>query len=159
DMDPLLSGLFVDRHLMYAMYDALVRVNPKTGEIIPGLAESWTVTPDGKSYTFKIRQGVKYHDGTALDADSVKWNLDRFRLDKNSRRLADWAQVSDVTVVDPATVRIDMKTPFAPFLSTLVDRSGMMVSRKVVEAAGADFTRKAFKAGTGAFILTEALKD
>jgi peptide/nickel transport system substrate-binding protein len=64
-----------------------------------------------------------------------------------------------VTVVGPASVRVDLKTPFAPFLANLVDRSGMMVSRKVVEAAGADFTRKAFKAGSGPFILTEAVKD
>jgi len=158
DMDPMLSGLFVDRHLMYAMYDALVQVNAK-GDIVGGLAEKWTIAPDGKSYTFNLRSGVKFHDGTPLDAEAVKWNLDRFRNTKESRRLADWAQVSNVTVVDPSTVRVDLKAPFAPFLATLVDRSGMMVSRKVVEAAGADFTRKAFKAGSGPFILTEAVKD
>ncbi len=158
DMDPMLSGLFVDRHLMYAMYDPLVAVNPK-GDLIPWLAEKWTVSPDGKSYTFNIRPGVKYHDGTPVDAESVKWNLDRFRNTKTSRRLADFASVDNVTIVDPTTVRVDLKTPFAPFLATLIDRSGMMVSRKVVEAAGADFTRKAFKAGSGPFILTEALKD
>jgi len=158
DMDPMLSGLFVDRHLHYAMYDSLVRVTPK-GEIIPWLAEKWTITPDGKSYTFSLRSGVKYHDGTPFDAESVKWNLDRYRLTKDSRRTGELAPVDTVTVVDPATVRVDLKTPFAPFLATLIDRSGMMVSRKVVEAAGADFTRKAFKAGTGPFILTEAVKD
>ncbi len=158
DMDPMLSGLFVDRHLMYAMYDPLVAVSPK-GDLIPGLAEKWTVAPDGKTYTFSIRQGVKYHDGTAVDAESVKWNLDRFRNTKTSRRLADFASVDDVTVVDPSTVKVTLKVPFAPFLATLIDRSGMMVSRKVVEDAGADFTRKAFKAGSGPFILTEAQKD
>src|SRR2546430_17718523 len=58
DMDPLRSGLFVDRNLMYQMYDSLVRVNPK-GDIIPWLAEKWTTSPDGKSYTFTLKQGVK----------------------------------------------------------------------------------------------------
>lgn len=158
DMDPMLSGLFVDRHLMYAMYDSLVRVTPK-GDIIPWLAEKWTVSPDGKSYTFNLKTGVKYHDGSAFDAESVKWNLDRYRLTKDSRRTGELAPVDTVTVVDPATVKVDLKTPFAPFLSQLIDRSGMMVSRKAVEAGGADFTRKAFKAGTGPFILTEAVKD
>src|SRR5216684_1868115 len=71
NMDPMLSGLFVDRHLMYAMYDSLVRVTPK-GEIIPWLAALPTVSADGKSYTFKLRTDVKYHDGTAFDAESVK---------------------------------------------------------------------------------------
>jgi peptide/nickel transport system substrate-binding protein len=61
--------------------------------------------------------------------------------------------------VDNATVRFNLKTPFAPLLATLVDRSGMMVSQRAAEAAGADFTRKAFKAGTGPFVLTEAIKD
>jgi len=158
DMDPLRSGLFVDRNLMYQMYDSLVRVNPK-GEIIPWLAEKWTVSPDGKSYTFTLKQGVKFQDGSVFDAEAVKWNLDRYRLTKDSRRLAELAPVDTVTVVDPSTVRVDLKAPFVPFLSQLVDRSGMMLSRKVVEAQGDDFTRKAFKAGTGPYILTEAVKD
>ena len=158
NMDPMLSGLFVDRHLMYAMYDSLVRVTPK-GEIIPWLSALPTVSADGKSYTFKLRTDVKYHDGTTFDADSVKWNLDRYRTTTGSSRLGELAPIATVTVVDPATVRVDLKTPFAPFLSVLVDRSGMMLSRKTVEAGGADFTRKAFKAGSGPFILTEAVKD
>jgi peptide/nickel transport system substrate-binding protein len=158
NMDPMLSGLFVDRHLMYAMYDSLVRVTPK-GEIIPWLSALPTVSADGKSYTFKLRTDVKYHDGTTFDAASVKWNLDRYRLTRESLRLGELAPVDTVTVVDPSTVRVDLKTPSAPFLSVLVDRSGMMLSQKTVEAGGADFTRKAFKAGSGPFILTEAVKD
>jgi peptide/nickel transport system substrate-binding protein len=158
NMDPMLSGLFVDRHLMYAMYDSLVRVTPK-GEIIPWLSALPTVSADGKSYTFKLRTDVKYHDGTTFDAESVKWNLDRYRLTKESLRLGELAPVDSVTVVDASTVRVDLKTPSAPFLSVLVDRSGMMLSRKTVEAGGADFTRKAFNAGSGPFILTEAVKD
>ena len=158
NMDPMLSGLFVDRHLMYAMYDSLVRVTPK-GEIIPWLSALPTVSADGKSYTFKLRTDVKYHDGTTFDAESVKWNLDRYRTTKESLRLGELAPIDSVTVVDPSTVRVDLKTPSAPFLSVLVDRSGMMLSRKTVEAGGADFTRKAFNAGSGPFILTEAVKD
>jgi peptide/nickel transport system substrate-binding protein len=158
NMDPMLSGLFVDRHLMYAMYDSLVRVTPK-GEIIPWLSALPTVSADGKSYTFKLRTDVKYHDGGTFDAESVKWNLDRYRTTKESLRLGELAPIDTVTVVDPSTVRVDLKAPSAPFLSVLVDRSGMMLSRKTVEAGGADFTRKAFKAGSGPFILTEAVKD
>ena len=158
NMDPLLSGLFVDRHLMYAMYDSLVRVTPK-GEIIPWLATKWTISPDGRSYTFNLRTDVKYQDGTPFDAASAKWNIDRYRLTKGSLRLGELAPVDSVTVVDPYTLRLDLKAASAPLLSTLVDRSGMMLSQKAVEAGGADFNRKAFKAGSGPFILTEAVKD
>jgi len=158
NMDPMLSGLFVDRHLMYAMYDSLVRVTPK-GDIIPWLATKWTVSADGKSYTFNLRTDVKYHDGTQFDAASAKWNLDRYRLTKESLRLGELAPIDTVTIVDPYTLKVDLKTPSAPFLSVLVDRSGMMLSQKTVEAGGADFTRKAFNAGSGPFILTEAVKD
>jgi peptide/nickel transport system substrate-binding protein len=158
NMDPMLSGLFVDRHLMYAMYDSLVRVTPK-GEIIPWLATKWTISSDGLTYTFNLRTDVKYHDGTPFDAASAKWNLDRYRLTKESLRLGELAPVDSVTAVDAATLKVVLKTPSAPFLSVLVDRSGMMLSQKTVEAGGADFTRKAFNAGSGPFILTEAVKD
>ena len=84
------------------MYDSLVRVTPK-GEIIPWLSALPTVSADGKSYTFKLRTDVKYHDGTAFDADSVKWNLDRYRQTKESLRLGELAPVDSVTVVDTST--------------------------------------------------------
>src|SRR5438094_7144083 len=158
NLDPMLSGLFVDRNIHYAMYDSLVRVTPK-GEIIPWLAEKWETSSDGKTVTFHLRQGVKYHDGTPFDADSVKWNIDRYIQTKGSLRTADLGSVDNVQVVDPATVKFNLKSAFAPLLGALVDRAGMMVSKKVVDAAGADFTLKPFKAGTGPFILTEAVKN
>jgi peptide/nickel transport system substrate-binding protein len=157
DMDPMRSRLFVDRNLMYQMYDSLVRIDAK-GTIIPWLAQKWTVSDDGKTYTFELRRDVKYHDGSTFDAESVKWNLDRYRTEASARR-GELTPVQNVVVVDPSTVKIELKSAFAPFLSILVDRAGMMVSKAVVEASGADFTRKAFKAGTGPFILTEAVKD
>jgi peptide/nickel transport system substrate-binding protein len=140
------------------MYDSLVRVDPK-GNIIPWLAEKWTTSADGKAVTFNLRQGVKYHDGTAFDAASVKWNIERYKTGKLSLRTGDLSLVDAVEVVDPATVKFNLKQAFSPLLGALVDRAGMMVSQKVVDAAGADFTLKPFKAGTGPFILTEAVKN
>jgi peptide/nickel transport system substrate-binding protein len=157
NLDPMLSGLFVDRNIHYAMYDSLVRVTPK-GEIIPWLAEKWTTSTDGKQVTFNLRQGVKYHDGTAFDAASVKWNIERYKTGKGSLRTGDLALVDTVDVVDANTVRFNLKQAFSPLLGALVDRAGMMVSQKVVDAMGADFTLKPFKAGTGPFILSEAVK-
>src|SRR5437660_6258887 len=158
NLDPMLSGLFVDRNIMYAMYDSLVRVTPK-GDIIPWLADKWETSSDGKTVTFTLRTDVKYHDGTAFDADSVKWNIERYKTTQGSLRTGDLSSVDTVTVVDPKTVKFNLKSAFAPLLGALVDRAGMMVSRKVVEAVGADFTLKPFKAGTGPFVLTEAVKN
>src|SRR6266550_4236488 len=157
NLDPMLSSLFVDRNIHYAMYDSLVRVTPK-GEIIPWLAEKWETSTDGKTVTFTLRTDVKFHDGTAFDADSVKWNIERYKTTANSQRTGDLSSVDTVTVVDAKTVKFNLKTAFAPLLGALVDRAGMMVSKAVVTAMGADFTLKPFKAGTGPFILTEAVK-
>jgi peptide/nickel transport system substrate-binding protein len=158
NLDPMLSGLFVDRNIHYAMYDSLVRVDP-TGKIIPWLAASWKYSDDAKSITFTLRTDVKYHDGSVFDAESVKWNIDRYIQTKGSSRTADLGSIESVSVVDASNVRFNLKAPFAPLLGALVDRAGMMVSRKVVEAMGADFSLKPFKAGTGPFILTEAVKN
>jgi peptide/nickel transport system substrate-binding protein len=158
NLDPMLSSLFVDRNIHYAIYDSLVRVDTK-GNIIPWLAEKWTTSTDGKTVTFNLRQGVKYQDGTAFDAASVKWNIERYKTGKGSARTGDLSLVDTVDVVDATTVKFNLKQAFSPLFGALVDRSGMMVSQKVADAMGADFTLKPFKAGTGPFILTEAVKN
>ncbi len=158
DFDPMASRAFVDRNAHYQIYDSLVRVDA-SGKIIPWLAETWQFGNDGRTVTFGLRKDVKYHDGSPFDAESVKWNMDRYTKTEGSNRRGELAQLDSVEVVDTSTVKFNLKNAFAPLLSLLVDRAGMMVSRKVVEAAGQDFTRKAFKAGTGPFVLTEAVKD
>ncbi len=158
NFDPLLSRAFVDRNVHYQIYDSLVRIDA-SGKIIPWLAEKWEFSDGGRTVTFSLRKDVTYHDGTKFDAESVKWNIERYKNTKGSARSGELAPVESVEVVDPQTVRFKLKAPFSAFLATLVDRAGMMVSRKAVEAGGEDFTRKAFRAGTGPFILTEAVKD
>ena len=158
NFDPLLSNAFIDRNVHYQIYDSLVRIDAN-GKIIPWLAEKWDISQDGKTVTFNLRKGVKYHDGTDFDAESVKWNIERYLNTDGSFRKGELAPVASVDAVDAATVRFSLKSTFSPFLSLLVDRAGMMVSRKAVEAGGQDFTRKAFKAGTGPYMLTEAVKD
>jgi peptide/nickel transport system substrate-binding protein len=157
NLDPMLSGLFVDRNIHYAMYDSLVRVTPK-GEIIGWLAEKWETSSDGKAVTFTLRTDVKFHDGTTFDAESVKWNIERYKTTQGSLRTGDLSSVDTVTVVDAKTVRFNLKSAFSPLLGALVDRAGMMVSKAVQQTMGAEFTLKPFKAGTGPFILTEAVK-
>ncbi|MDQ2786170.1 MAG: ABC transporter substrate-binding protein [Chloroflexota bacterium] len=157
NLDPMPSSLLVDRQVLYNIYDSLVAID-KDLKIIPSLAESWQ-TPDPKTYIFKLRQGVKYHDGTDFNADSVKWNIERYLTDKNSRRGPEIGSIQTVEVMDPYTVKFNLKAAFAPLLANLVDRAGMMVSQKAAEAGGVDFSRKPVGAGTGAFTFVEWVKD
>lgn len=157
NLDPLGSSLLVDRQVHYNIYDSLVAVDTNL-KIIPSLALSWE-QPDPKTYIFHLRQGVKYHDGTDFNADSVKWNIDRYLTDKKSTRLAEIGFIQTTEVVDPYTVKFNLKAPFAPLLANLSDRAGMMLSQKAVEAGGQDFTRKPVGAGTGAFKFVEWVKD
>ncbi len=156
--DPMLSTAFVDRNVHYLIYDTLLRSDPK-GNIVAGLATKWDTSTDGKTMTLSLRSGVTFQDGTPFNADSVKWNLDRYRTEAKSQRKGELGSVDSVTVVDPITVKLNLKVPFSPLAAQLVDRAGMMVSQKAVEAGGADFTRKPVNAGTGPFAFVEAVKD
>jgi len=75
-IDPARGTDYTESYAMLNLYDALVFPS-STGEIEPKLAESWTVSPDGLMYTFNLRRGVKFHDGTELTAEDVKYSLDR----------------------------------------------------------------------------------
>jgi peptide/nickel transport system substrate-binding protein len=160
DFDPLKSRAFVDRNVHYQIYDSLVRID-ETGKIIPWLATKWDTSADGKSVTLTLRDDVTYHDGSKFDAESVKWNLERYIKTTGSARAGELAPVDTIEAPNATTVKINLKAPFSPLLAQLVDRAGMMVSKKAFDAVGNpdDFTRKAFKAGTGPFMLTEAVKD
>ncbi len=156
-LDPLDSGAYTDREVFYNMYDSLVAIDTNL-QIIPALAEKWE-TPDPKTYIFHLRQGVKFHDGTDFNADAVKWNIERYLTDKNTRRKTELDSIQTVEVMDPYTAKFNLKAPFAPLLANLVDRAGMMLSPKAVQAGGADFSRKPLGAGTGAFAFVEWVKD
>lgn len=128
-LDPHKGNTYVGRVVFSALCDKLVDISP-TLEIVPQLATSWSVAPDGMSITFKLRDGVKFHDGTVMDAEAVKANLDRARTLADSRRKSELASVDEVAVVDPLTIMLKLKKPDATLLSTLSDRAGMMLSPK-----------------------------
>jgi peptide/nickel transport system substrate-binding protein len=156
-LDPLTSGFLAERELYYNMYDSLVAIDPSL-KIGPALAESWE-TPDPMTYIFHLRKDVKFHDGTDFNAEAVKFNLNRYLTDKTSRRTSEISSIQTMDVVDPYTLKVGLKAPFAPFLANLVDRAGMMLSPTAIQAGGADFPRKPVGAGTGAFKFVEWIQN
>jgi peptide/nickel transport system substrate-binding protein len=156
-MDPHRSTAAVDRQVYNNVYGKLVDLDTKFG-IVPQLAQSWEIKNGGLTYVFKLRHGVKFHDGTDFNADVVKWNFDRMRdPELGSPRRSEIAPVKDVKVVDPHTVEITLSAPFSPFLTVLTDRAGMMVSKAAVEKFKDDFARN--PVGTGPFRFGEWVKD
>ena len=156
-MDPHLSGSKIDRQVYHNIYEPLVTLDTKLG-IKPGLAESWT-QPDPKTLVFKLRRGVKFHDGTDFNAEAAKFNLERMKTEPKSVRKGEVANIDTVEVVDSHTLKINLKKPDAALLATLTDRAGMMVSPKVIQERGAELGRNAKGAGTGPFEFVEWVKD
>lgn len=126
-LDPAVGGTYSGRFVFAALCDKLVDIAPDL-TIVPQLATSWTWAPDQKSITFKLRSGVKFHDGAPFDAAAVKFNIERMQTMKDSRRKAELSLITGVEVVSPGEVKFNLKEPFAPLLSVLSDRAGMMVS-------------------------------
>jgi peptide/nickel transport system substrate-binding protein len=156
-MDPHYSGSKIDRQVYHNIYEPLVTLDVKLG-IRPGLAESWQ-QPEPKVLVFKLRRGVKFHDGTDFNAEVVKFNFNRMKTEAKSVRKGEVASIDTVDVVDPYTVRLNLKRPDAALLATLTDRAGMMVSPKVAQERGAELERNAKGAGTGPFEFVEWVKD
>ncbi|MHB8587470.1 MAG: ABC transporter substrate-binding protein [Candidatus Dormibacteraceae bacterium] len=152
-LDPLDSSLLVEREVFYNMYDSLFTIDPSL-KITAGLVKSWDVS-DPMNYKFTLQSGVKYQDGTAFNAQSVKDNIQRYQTASTSRRKSDLASVSSVEVVDDTHVIFHLKKPDATLLATLVDRAGMMLSMAAVKAGGQNFSLAPTGAGSGPFEFVE----
>ncbi len=150
--------------VMATIYDGLIRYKPGTVEVEPGLAQSWDVASDGLSYTFHLRKGVKFHDGTPFNAAALIATLDR-QLNKNDpnyiansgpvQNLADftYGSVASYRALDDSTVELKMKEPSAAMLASLA-----MVWNGVVSPTAAAKLGKEFRnhpVGSGPFIFRE----
>jgi peptide/nickel transport system substrate-binding protein len=145
-LDPTLARTFVGRIVFAGLCDKLFDITPDL-KIVPQLAAGYSWSDDKKSLEIKLRPGVVFHDGEKFDAAAVKFNIERHLTLPGSVRKGEIAAVSQVEVVDDATVRLNLSTTFAPLLAQLTDRAGMMVSPKAAQAAGDKFAQAPVCAG------------
>jgi peptide/nickel transport system substrate-binding protein len=150
-LDPTLARTYVGRIVFAALCDKLFDIDEHLN-VVGQLALSQQTAPDGKSVTIRLRPGVKFHDGEPLNAEAAKFNLERHLTMQGSFRKAEIAQVDKVEVVDPLTIRLQLKAPFAPLLAQLTDRAGMMVSPKAAQTLGDKFGTAPVCAGPYKFV-------
>ncbi|MGM0602683.1 MAG: ABC transporter substrate-binding protein [Bacillota bacterium] len=152
-LDPHMSTTRVDRQVFMSLYDSLVMLDPELN-VKPGLAEDWEISEDGTRYTFYLRDDVVFHDGTEFTAEAVKFNFERM-LDPElgSPRKSDLDLIEEIEVVDKYTISLELSRAYVPFLSTLTDRAGMMISPAALEEYGENFS--SHPVGTGPFKFVE----
>src|SRR5580698_7242525 len=150
-LDPTLGRTYVGRIVFSAVCDKLFDIDEKLN-IVPQLALSYETSADGKAMTIKLRPNVKFQDGEPLDAEAAKFSIDRHMNVPGSFRKSELASVDHVEVVDPLTIKLVLKSPFAPLISQLTDRAGMMVSPKAVKEEGDKFGLHPVCAGPYKFV-------
>jgi peptide/nickel transport system substrate-binding protein len=134
----------------YLLYDTLVTVDRRTGEFIPLLAESWEVARDGLSITFKLRRGVRFHDGTPFNAQAVKATFDRLQSRELNSPGASWlGPLSRTEAVDESTIRLVFSRPYAPVFSSLRIAFTAILSLAAIQRQGADYGQN--PVGTGPY--------
>lgn len=157
--DPHLTGNIQGRAATRAIHDSLLRVNAE-GRLAPGLVESWE-QPDPRSFVLKLRAGLKFHDGTPLDAAAVKFNIDRIRdpsvAGGGGVRAGEITELDAVEVIDAQTFRMTLKRPFAAFLFPFTDVTGSIASPAALQRWGMDYGLH--PSGAGPFKLVSYAKD
>ncbi|MEW6644248.1 MAG: ABC transporter substrate-binding protein [Pseudomonadota bacterium] len=150
-LDPTLARTYVGRIVFASFCDKLFDIDAKLN-IVPQLALSHATSADGREVTIKLRSGVKFHDGEPLDAAAAKFSLDRHLTLPSSFRKPELAAVDHVDIVDPLTIKLVLKTPYAPLIAQLADRAGMMLSPKAAQDAGDKFGLHPVCAGPYKFV-------
>jgi len=167
-LDPAVGYDWQNWSIIKSIFDGLMDYEPGTTKLIPDLAESYDISPDGLTYTFKLRDGVKFHNGRAMTAADVKWSIERavnpatqspgagyfsniVGYDDVASKKA--ATLSGITTPDDKTVVIKLSSPNAAFLHIMAINFGYVVPKEEVEKYGADFGHH--PVGTGAFKFVE----
>ena len=139
DPGEITGGFLTPFWVLYALHDALVK--PMPGNLMaPSLAESWTMSADQKTYDFKLREGLKFHNGDPFTAEDVKFSFQRSKVGKSLKD-----RVREVEIVGPARVRFHLHEPFPDFMAlygTMATGAGWIVPKKYVEKVGDDGFKK-----------------
>ncbi|MCY0149146.1 ABC transporter substrate-binding protein [Hoeflea sp. G2-23] len=153
NLDPTGGAAAAIDEVLYAnLFEGLTRFGPD-GEILPALAKSWTISDDGLVYTFSLREGAKFHDGTDFNADDVKFSLDRARAeDSTNAQKALFADIASVDVVDPATVKVTLSKQNGSFLFNLAWGDAVIVAPESADGNAAK------PVGTGPFMFAQWVK-
>jgi glutathione transport system substrate-binding protein len=153
-LDPYNTNTTLTTAVTKSFYQGLFEFD-KDLKVQPVLAESYTVSDDGLAYTFKLREGVKFHDGTDFNAEAVKVTLDRvLNPDNKLARFNQFNRISKVEVASTYSVKITLKEPFGPFINSLAHPSAAMISPTALAKWGSKDI--AFHpVGTGPFVFED----
>ena len=167
-LDPAIGYDWKNWSMIKSLYDGLLDYKPGTTEIIPDLAESYEVSPDGLTYTFKLRHDVKFHNGREMKAADVKYSLERTCNPATQSPGAGYygaikgfddfqggkaTELAGVTTPDEYTVKVELAHPDATILHLMALNFSFVVPKEEVEKYGADFGKH--PVGTGAYKMTE----
>jgi peptide/nickel transport system substrate-binding protein len=155
-LDPIVPSDNGSIWVIYQMFDQLTTVNEDSSGIAPSLAESWEASPDGTVYTFTIKQGVTFHDGSPMTMDDVVFSLERVFDPEGSGYSFLFGTVDGVRAVDETTLEIGLREPFTPLLDNLNVFPASIVPKAAVEADAEGFAANPI--GTGPFKLQEFAK-
>ncbi len=147
-LDVFQTSTTMEAHNM--IYETLVSVD-QSYAYQPGLATSWETSEDGLTWTFKLREGVTFHDGTPFDAEVVKWWLEQMKTGVNAYM---FETMTEATVVDPQTIAMTFSAPFPNLLYNLSTSFSGIMSKAAYEQYGAEYGTK-YAVGTGPFMLKE----
>jgi ABC-type transport system substrate-binding protein len=150
-LDPMTGRSGADHVFLFPIFDRLIDWDPATLQARPGLAESWSFS-DPTTLVLNLRQGLRFHDGTACDAAAVKVNLERGVHDQRSTVKVDLASIASVEAAGATKVVIHLQQPDTSLPLSLSDRAGMMFSPAALAAAGVESDRKPVGTGPWKFV-------
>ena len=154
NLDPVTQDGNIDIWIFMSIYDQLVRVDNSGTTLEPALAEKWEISPDGLTYTFHLRKGVSFSDGTPLKASDVKFSIDRAKTNKKSGWTFTLEPLKEITTPDDSTVVMTLTQPWAPFLADIAMFNSSIISEAFVTKIGEDKLVEQTM-GTGPFALAE----